>query len=113
MPKKTARVSGCYGNSNTKVNTFVSGMKNNFLFKLNDEWALGYDSLQWMLMRSRTRAGKQDWDAVSYITCAKATLRSVMRDKECIPDEAGQALLDQLPETFRVWYAQHIEAHDE
>ncbi|MFC4271828.1 hypothetical protein ACFO8N_10025 [Sneathiella chungangensis] len=84
-------------------------MKNRFLFHLADGWALGADSLQWMLLRARKRHAETVWQPQSYIGSTKAVLYSCMRDKGVNPTNEAKAKLDELPEKFRDWWKEDLE----
>jgi hypothetical protein len=68
--------------------------------KINDDWELGSDRLQWILRHQRP--GKKGWDAILFISSTKAVLARCMRESG-ISEADAQGLLAQLPDTFREW----------
>jgi len=70
-------------------------------FAVSDDWALGADSLQWILYRRRSRT-QGGWSAVSFVGSTREVLARRMREKGC-PDEDRARLLDGLPPTFDQW----------
>jgi len=70
-------------------------------FAVSGDWALGADSLQWILYRRRSRA-KGGWDAVSFVGSTREVLARCMGEKGC-PDGDRARLLDILPPTFDQW----------
>ena len=86
-------------------------MADNQFLRLNDGWALAYDSRQWILQKRtglRTvgnRAGQESWQGKSFIASKKAVLLRVLREKGIRPTAKAQAALDALPDTFREFHA--------
>lgn len=74
------------------------------MFQLCPGWAIGYDPLQWMLLRANKRLGKSEWHPVSFIASRKRVLRRAIAENGIEPDSEAQAQLDAMPETFRAWY---------
>ena len=70
-------------------------------FAVSGDWALGADSLQWILYRRRSRA-KGGWDAVSFVGSTREVLARCMGEKGC-PDGDRARLLDGLLPTFDQW----------
>ena len=68
---------------------------------LTDSWALGWNHLQWMLLRARKRHAQTTWQAVSYIADQRSILRRCMAERGCTPDTAGEQFLATLPDTFQ------------
>jgi hypothetical protein len=64
-------------------------------FAVSGDWALGADSLQWILYRraSRTKGG---WSAVSFVRSSREVLARCMREKKC-PRDVSARLLADLP----------------
>ncbi len=81
-------------------------MTDRFLFEIAPGWALGYDSLQWMLLRAKNRRGEREWQPVSFIASTKAVLLRSTAEKGCVPTPEGQAKFDALPDTFKEWMSQ-------
>jgi len=67
-------------------------------FAVSGDWALGADSLQWMLQR---RDGQQ-WRSVSFVSSTRNILARCMREKGCPPADT-ERLLAGLPPTFEEW----------
>ena len=78
--------------------------------RLNDGWALGYNPLQWMLMRARKRREQTYWQPVAFIATEKRILRRVLREKGVEPTPEAAEYIDAMPDTFREWYAQRESA---
>jgi hypothetical protein len=78
-------------------------MADKFLIKLNDDWAILYDDLQWIIASKRTRKGKEAWRAEMFIASSKLVLIRVIDDLGITPTREAQHLLDQLPDTFKKW----------
>ena len=66
-------------------------------FAVSGDWALGADSLQWILYRRRSRT-KGGWDAVSFVGSTRDVLARCMGEEDC-----PERLLDGLPPTFDQW----------
>jgi hypothetical protein len=71
------------------------------VFAVSGDWALGADSLQWILYRRRSRA-KSGWRAVSFVGSTREVLARCMGE-EGRPDEDRAVLLEGLPPTFDQW----------
>ena len=70
-------------------------------FAVSGDWALGTDSLQWILYRQKAKTG---WRAVSFVASTRQVLERCMREKGCEPSTAKN-LLAGLPDTFDAWKA--------
>src|SRR5262249_49952604 len=70
-------------------------------FAVSGDWALGSDSLQWIVYR-RGSGGKSGWRAVSFVATTRAILERCMREKGC-PQPQREVLLAGLPPTFDQW----------
>ena len=70
-------------------------------FAVSGDWALGADSLQWILYRRRSRA-KGGWEAASFVGSKREVLARCMGEKGC-PDDDRARLLNGLPPTFDQW----------
>ncbi len=75
---------------------------------ISDGWALGWDRLQWILYRSEMYARGDSLSTpsvrlrgVRFVMSTKVILLRCIREKGCVPDAAGQAFLDTLPNRFR------------
>lgn len=79
-----------------------------FLFDLAPGWALGFDDLQWILLK-RYNPGRGHrrwpWKGVSFIASEKRFLERVIREKRVPLTPEGRAQLNALPATFREFLA--------
>ena len=82
-------------------------MSDRIFLHLCDGWALGFDPLQWMLMRAKIRGGQRDWQPVAFVATEKRILRRVLAEKGVQPTPEAQAALDAMPDTFQEWLHQH------
>jgi hypothetical protein len=71
-------------------------------FAVSGDWALGADSLQWILYRRVNRKSGSDWNAVSFVGSTREVLARCMREKGC-PEPVRTVLLDGLPPTSDQW----------
>ena len=71
------------------------------VFAVAGDWAVGADSLQWILYR---RKGRDAWRGVSFVSSTRDILARCMREKGTDAATAAQ-LLAGLPETFNEWRA--------
>ena len=85
--------------------------KDRIIFQLSDKWALGYDRLQWMVMRARKRRGQREWRPISFVDTEKTILFRCIREKGVQPTPEAQAKLDALPDTFKEWLAMQDQAN--
>jgi hypothetical protein len=88
-------------------------MADRFLVEISEGWALGYDKLQWILLKrekSRRQGGKSyptfRWRAVSFIASTKEVLLRVVAEKGIQPTPEGWAALSSLSDTFSDWHSQ-------
>ena len=73
------------------------------MITVSEDWALGADSLQWILYRRHPRKGRDDtWDGVSFVGSTRAILERCMREKG-VPSPVQAILLEGLPPTFQEW----------
>ena len=80
------------------------------LIHLNEEWALGYDDLQWIVMCRRTsRRDGYRWRQVSFIASKKVVVERVLREKGIEPTPEAQQALHQLPNRFKAWRQQRLQ----
>ena len=81
-------------------------MSDKQFLRLNDRWALAYDSLQWIIQRrggfDKTR-GRWNWQAESFISSNRDILVLTLREKEAVIDPDKMAEVLALPYTFREW----------
>jgi hypothetical protein len=74
------------------------------IFAVAGDWAVGADSLQWILYRRRTREAGPYWNAVSFVRSTKDILARCMREKGT-DERSAVILLEGLPDTFGQWKA--------
>ncbi|MDP6781219.1 MAG: hypothetical protein QGH32_05640 [Alphaproteobacteria bacterium] len=72
--------------------------------RLSDKWALGYDRLQWIVMRWKGKA--KGWRPISFVASNKEVLVRVLKDDGAELTPEAQAALDRLPDTFKEWLAE-------
>ena len=70
---------------------------------LCDGWALGFDPLQWMLMRARIRRGQRELQPVAFVATEKRILRRVLLEKGVQPTSHAEAVINAMPDTFQAW----------
>jgi len=73
-------------------------------FAVCGDWALGADSLQWILYRRRSKT-KGGWYPVSFVASTKSILERCMREQRQngLDEDTARNLLAGLPDTFEVW----------
>ena len=77
--------------------------------RLSERWALGYDSLQWIIQRRgsvRKQTGECRWTGESFISSNRDILVLTLREKGIVPDLGKMEEVLALPYTFKEWYAQ-------
>ena len=79
----------------------MADAKNIILFDLNSEWTLGYDELQWMLMRKGLKYGKPNHRPGAFVASTKAILSRVMDDLGITLTDIANDSITRLPESFR------------
>ncbi len=93
-------------------------MADKVFLQLNDRWALGYDELQWMVMKwAGVRRG---WCTVSFISDSTPVMLRILREKGVEPTPAALRAVEHLPGRFRDWYprrrewvAEHVPPNNE
>ena len=85
-------------------------MIDRIFLRLSEGWALGFDKLQWMVMRRRKRREERYWQPVSFIASEKRILERVLREMGAEVTPKGRAGIDSLRSTFREWLAQQNQA---
>ena len=81
--------------------------------RLNEKWALGYDSLQWIIQKRESAKGKpEQWRGVSFISSDRDILVLTLREMGIVPDLGKMEEVLALPYTFKEWYAQHRTEED-
>jgi hypothetical protein len=76
---------------------------NKVLFDLNDKWRLGFDELQWIVMKKAARDGEAIYRPVSFIASRKAVLIRVLDDLGVTPSDVASTSLARLPDSFRAF----------
>ncbi len=71
------------------------------VLRLNSEWALGQDEVQWIVYR--WRGPKQGWRPVSFVATSKVVLRRVLDELGIQPTPEAKAAFDHLLPTFKEW----------
>jgi hypothetical protein len=87
-------------------------VKPEIFLRLNDNFALGADELQWILYRARQKdvpltmpLRHRDWKPVSFVDSTKEILFRCMRENGCLAGTEARAALDGLISTFKAWKA--------
>jgi hypothetical protein len=84
-------------------------MSDRIFLRLNEDFALGADSLQWILYRRHAAVPEgsplplRDWRPISFVHFTKGILLRCMREKGCKPSHEAQVALDGMPPTFEAW----------
>ena len=80
-------------------------MKPRVFLRLSEEWALGYDQNQWILLRSKSDKSKsgQSWRAIAFVGSTRAVLVRVLRELGAEVTPEALVAVDSLPETFWEW----------
>jgi hypothetical protein len=71
------------------------------IFTTAGDWALGADSLQWILYKRRSQA-RGGWAGVSFVHSTRDILARCIHEKGC-KEETARNLLAGLPGTFDEW----------
>ena len=79
-------------------------MTDHQFLRLNEDWALAHDALQWILQKRWKWKGSEKWQAVAFIASEKRLLRRVLRENGIRVSPEADAALKGLPATFRNWY---------
>ena len=77
--------------------------------RLNGDWALAYDRLQWIVQRRRGKPGRAQWRPVSFVATNRRVLLRILRENGVEPTPEAQAALETLPETFRGFLTLFLE----
>ena len=85
-----------------RSNDHARGGRTERVFATAGDWALGADSLQWILYRKHSRKRGDSWDPVSFVSSERDILARCMREKGVDPGTASR-LLSGLPDTFNQW----------
>jgi hypothetical protein len=70
--------------------------------RIEGDWALLSDGIQWMLAKRHHRPKGDTWDPVSFVRSTRDVLARCMREKGLQPGTAI-ILLEGLPSTFDEW----------
>ena len=84
-------------------------MKDKQFLRLSERWALGYDSLQWVIQRRGSfdkRSGKYRWSGESFISSNRDILVLTLREKGIVADPSKMEEVLALPYTFKEWFEQ-------
>jgi hypothetical protein len=74
-------------------------------FAISGNWAVGADSLQWILYKRHSQA-RGGWTGTSFVHSTKAILERCMCAQGC-PEQDRAVLLAGLPSTLDEWKATH------
>ena len=83
--------------------------------RLSERWALGYDSLQWIIQRRGSfdkRSGEYRWIGESFISSNRDILVLTLREKGIVPDPGKMEEVLAPPYTFKEWIAQRQAEED-
>ena len=74
--------------------------------RLNEKWALAYDSVQWIIQYRDSVKGKpESWRGVSFISSNRDILILTLQEKGIVPDLGKMEEVLALPYTFKEWRA--------
>jgi hypothetical protein len=92
----------------------MGSVANEVLFDLNDKWRLGFDELQWIVMKKRIKYGKTVYRPLSFIASRKLVLMRVLDELDVTPSDSANAHLARLPDSFRTFMAaeEGVNQHD-
>jgi hypothetical protein len=72
--------------------------------RINDDWALASDGIQWILQKRHPRKDRPDtWDGVWFVRSTREVLARGMRIKD-VPAGDAERVLATLPATFDEWH---------
>ena len=74
-------------------------VKNDFEIRLNSEWRITCDDLQFMVQKRTTSNGKETWIGYSFIT-ERDHLFVTFRRREIVLDDGVEEKIKALPEKF-------------
>lgn len=78
--------------------------------RLSEDWVLGYDPQQWIVMRRYPlKKGGEKLKAVGFIGSEKRILLRVLSEKGAVITPTAQRELDALPNSFRGWFKDFLE----
>lgn len=79
-------------------------MTDRIFLHLCEDWALGADELQWIVMRRKKRGDQRYWNPEAFIATEKRILRRVLREKGIEPTPEAARYLSSMPDTFKEWH---------
>ena len=81
-----------------------STMPDRTVLRLNDNWSIASDGLQWILQRhNRSRSGRESWSGKWFVRSTKANLLRGLQWHGVRPTPEALAALDDLPDTYGEW----------
>lgn len=92
--------------TDTPARQSLNRLGDGFLFDLAPGWAVGFDDLQWMLMRVVKRKPsdrRSPWVPVAFVATERRILDRVIRDRGITVTADGRAHLDALPDHFKTF----------
>ena len=81
----------------------MGSVANEVLFDLNDKWRLGFDELQWIVMKKRIKYGKTVYRPLSFIASRKLVLMRVLDEMGVTPSGQANGHLARLPDSFKAF----------
>ena len=78
-------------------------MPDRHFLHLSEDWALGYDDLQWIVYRAYFKRGAARYEPKSFIGSTKRILRRVLRENGIEPTSKAKEYLDTMPDSFTEW----------
>ncbi len=89
-------------------------MNDRILIGLAPGWALGFDSLQWILFKADKEGLEAEkstpadrWRGKAFIATTKAVLWRCIHENGIQPTPEAAEYIDAMPGSFRVWYRRH------
>lgn len=83
-------------------------MADKFLWRINDDYALMYDPLQYVIAkrkRAKPRSVSRDWRPLAFIRTGREDLKRHLRSRRIDPDAKGAAQITALPDSFETFLA--------
>jgi hypothetical protein len=69
--------------------------------QIADQWAIGWDRVQWILLRAEKQSPTARWRGVSFVSSTRDILCRCVAENKCIPNSAGEVFFRSLPHRFR------------
>ena len=88
-------------------------MKVTIFLRLSEGWALGYDPLQWILMKRIKDCGRGEWALIAFVASFKRVLLRVLDENNVRVTPESRVALKRLPDSFREWLAQRDSNQDQ